>query len=214
MIKVLYSANQHSDNHYTQITTPYSTGIRTVANIGYVRVSSVQQNNERQLDGIQLDRVFTEAASGKNAEREQLKAMIAYVREGDVIHCHELSRLGRSVKDTLNIIDEIKAKGASVVFHKEGITAGAEETAASKMMLNVFAAVAQMEREMMLERQAEGIAAAKAAGRIVGRGNGKDVDRVGIVSALAAGGSIRRIAADFNVSTQTVQRIKHEQTEG
>ncbi|OSK87596.1 recombinase family protein [Escherichia coli] len=185
-----------------------------MSSIGYVRVSSIQQNNERQLVGVELDRVFTETASGKNAEREQLKAMLDYVREGDVVHCHELSRLGRSVLDTLSIIEAIKAKGASVHFHKEGITAGAEETAASKMMLNVFAAVAQMEREYMLERQAEGYAAAKAAGRIAKRGNGKSVDRVGIVSALAAGASIRQIAKDFEVSTQTVQRIKKEQEQG
>ncbi|EGN0091370.1 recombinase family protein [Salmonella enterica subsp. enterica serovar Newport] len=182
-----------------------------MANIGYVRVSSVQQNNERQLEGVALDKVFTETASGKNAEREQLNAMLGYVREGDVIHCHELSRLGRNTKDLLSIIDAVKAKGASVKFHKEGITAGAEETAATKMMLTVFAAVATMEREMMLERQAEGYAAAKAAGRRGTRGNGKEINRVGIVSALAAGESIRKTAAAFNVSTQTVQRIKQEQ---
>lgn len=181
-----------------------------MANIGYIRVSSVQQNNERQLEGVELDRVFTETASGKNAEREQLKAMIEYVREGDVIHCHELSRLGRSVKDTLTIIDEIKAKGASVIFHKEGITAGAEETAASKMMLNVFAAVAQMEREYMLERQAEGYQAAKAAGRISGRGKGRHIDREAIAEALKAGGSVRKTAEQFNVSPFTVQQIKKE----
>ncbi|ECE7034317.1 recombinase family protein [Salmonella enterica subsp. enterica] len=182
-----------------------------MANIGYVRVSSVQQNDERQLDGIQLDKVFTEKCSGKNADREQLKAMIEYVREGDVIHCHELSRLGRNVKDLLNIIDTVKEKGASIEFHKERLTAGANENAVSRMMLNVLASVAQMEREMMLERQAEGYAAAKAAGRKGARGNGKEVDRVGIVSALAAGESIRKTAAQFGVSTQTVQRIKKEQ---
>lgn len=181
-----------------------------MANVGYVRVSSVQQNNERQLVGVELDKVFTETASGKNAEREQLNAMLAYVREGDVVHCHELSRLGRNVQDVLTIIEALKAKGVSVRFHKEGITAGAEETAASRMMLNVFAAVAQMEREFMLERQAEGYAAAKAAGRISARGNGKSVDRVGIVSAIAAGGSVRSVAKDFGVSTQTVSRIKKE----
>ena len=78
-------------------------------------------------------------------------------------------------------------------------------------MLTVLAAVAQMEREMMLERQREGIAAAKAAGRIAKRGNGKAIDRAGIVAALANGGSIRSVAKDFSVSTQTVQRIKKEQ---
>ncbi|WP_250692097.1 recombinase family protein, partial [Escherichia coli] len=84
---------------------------------GYVRVSSVQQNNERQLEGVELDRVFTETASGKNADRPQLNAMLEYVREGDVIHVHELSRLGRNVRDLLTIIDAVKAKGASVNFH-------------------------------------------------------------------------------------------------
>ncbi|ELY2922581.1 recombinase family protein [Cronobacter sakazakii] len=182
-----------------------------MANIGYVRVSSVQQNDERQLEGVKLDKVFTEKVSGKNAEREQLIAMLDYVREGDVIHCHELSRLGRNVKDLLNIIDTVKAKGASIEFHKERLTAGSNENAVSRMMLNVLASVAQMEREMMLERQAEGYAAAKAAGRKGARGNGKEIDRVGIVSALAAGESIRKTAAQFGVSTQTVQRIKAEQ---
>lgn len=185
-----------------------------MANVGYVRVSSVQQNTERQLDGVELDKCFTEKVSGKNAEREQLKAMMAYVREGDVVHCHELSRLGRNTKDLLNIIDELKEKGVSVRFHKEGFTVGQESNAVGQMMLTVLSGVAQMEREMMLERQAEGYAAAKAAGRVVGRGNGKSIDRVGIVSALAAGASIRTIAKDFNVSTQTVQRIKREQEQG
>lgn len=182
-----------------------------MSNIGYVRVSTAHQNTERQLDGVELDKVFTETVSGKNADREQLKAMLAYVREGDVIHCHELSRLGRNTADMLNIIDQVKAKGASIKFHKEGMTAGANENAAGRLMLTVLAGVAQMEREMMLERQAEGYAAAKAAGRIAKRGHGKNIDRVGIVSALAAGGSIRTIAKDFNVGISTVQRIKKEQ---
>lgn len=182
-----------------------------MANVGYVRVSSIQQNTERQLADIPLDKVFTEKASGKNAEREQLNALLNYVREGDTVHVHELSRLGRNVRDLLTIIEELKEKGASIHFHKERLVAGADEDAVSRMMLNVLASVAQMEREMMLERQAEGYAAAKAAGRIVGRGNGKAVDRIGIVSALAGGGSIRQVAKDFGISTQTVQRIKKEQ---
>lgn len=182
-----------------------------MAQVGYVRVSSVQQNTERQLDGMTLDKVFSEKVSGKNTDREQLKAMMAYVREGDTVHVHELSRLGRNVKDLLSIIDQLKEKGVTVQFHKERLTVGAESNAISNMMLNVLSSVAQMEREMMLERQAEGIAAAKAAGRMVGRGNSKSVNRTGIASALAAGGSVRRVAADYGVSTQTVQRIKKEQ---
>ena len=183
-----------------------------MANIGYVRVSTDKQYTERQLDGVKLDEKYEEKVSGKNANRPKLQEMIAYVRKGDVIHVHSLDRLGRNIRDVLDIIEQVKNKGASIKFYKEDITAGAEANAASNMMLNIFAAVSQMERELMLERQAEGYAAAKAAGRKGARGNGTAVDRVGIVSALAAGQSIRTIAKEFNVSTSTVQRIKTEQT--
>ncbi|WP_202308378.1 recombinase family protein [Dryocola clanedunensis] len=182
-----------------------------MANIGYVRVSTDKQYTERQLDSMKLDREFTEKVSGKNTNCPELLAMLRYVREGDVIHVHSLDRLGLDLQDVVNIIEQAKAKGASVQFHKEGITAGAEANAASSLMLNIFAAMSQMEREMMLERQAEGYAAAKAPGRKGARGNGASVDRVGTVSALAAGASIRTIAKDFNVSTSTAQRIKAEQ---
>ncbi|EGA8148559.1 recombinase family protein [Salmonella enterica] len=181
-----------------------------MANVGYIRVSSVQQNTERQLDGVELDKVFSEKLSGKNTERPQLKAMIDYVREGDTVHVHELSRLGRNVKDLLSIIDTLKEKGVSVHFHKERLTTGAESNAISNMMLNVLSSVAQMEREMMLERQAEGYAAAKAAGRVVGRGNQKNIDRAAIIADLAAGKSLRLTAKDNGVSLNTVYRVQQE----
>lgn len=182
-----------------------------MANIGYIRVSTGKQNTERQLDGVTLDKDFKDKLSGKNANRPGLQEMLSYVREGDVIHVHSLDRLGRNIRDLLDIIEQVENKGASIKFHKEGITAGAEANAANTMMINVFAAVSQMERDMMLERQAEGYLAAKAAGRKGARGNGAAVNRVGIVSALVAGQSIRTIAKDFKVSTSTVQRIKAEQ---
>ncbi|EIP7609957.1 recombinase family protein [Salmonella enterica] len=181
-----------------------------MSNVGYIRVSTTQQNTDRQLHGTELDKVFVEKVSGKNIEREQLKAMLAYVREGDTVHCHEVSRLGRNTRDVLNVIHQLKDKGVVVKFHKEGLTVG-DNNPMGEMMLTMMAGFAQMEREMMLERQAEAYAVAKAAGKQIGRGNGKAVDRVGIVSALAAGGSIRQVAKDFAVSTQTVQRIKKEQ---
>ncbi len=181
-----------------------------MANVGYIRVSSVQQNTERQLEGVTLDKVFTEKASGKNTDRPQLKAMLEYVREGDVIHCHELSRLGRNVKDLLTIIEAVREKGASIDFHKERLTAGANENAVSRMMLGVLASVAQMEREMMLERQAEGYAAAKAAGKVTGRGNSKSIDRTAIIADLQQGKSLRLTAKDNGVSLNTVYRIQQE----
>lgn len=182
-----------------------------MSNIGYVRVSTVQQNTDRQLAGVDLDRVFEEKISGASMDRPELKAMMDYVREGDTVHVHELSRLGRNVKDVLTIVDAVKEKGASIRFHKEGITVGEEGAGVmGNFMLNILASVAEMERVMMLERQREGYEAAKAAGRITGRGNGKAVDRAGIKAAIDAGASVRAVAAQFGVSTNTVFRIKKE----
>lgn len=180
-----------------------------MANVGYIRVSTVQQNTERQLAGVQLDKVFTDKLSGKDTERPALAALMDYVREGDTVHVHELSRLGRSTADMLALIEQFTAKGVVVQFHKEGLNT-ASNNAMGRMMLTVIAAVAQAEREMMLERQQEGYAAARAAGRVPARGNGKAVDRAGILKALQEGGSIRSVAEYFKVSTQTVQRIKKE----
>ncbi|MCS5736393.1 UNVERIFIED_CONTAM: recombinase family protein [Kocuria sp. CPCC 205274] len=185
-----------------------------MANVGYIRVSSVQQHTDRQLVGVALDKVFTEKLSGKDMNRPELKAMLDYVREGDVIHVHELSRLGRSTVDVLSIIDTVKEKGASIQFHKEGLTVGAEQTAMGEMMITVMAAVATAERKMLLERQAEGYAAAKAAGRIAKRGHGKAVDRAAIIADLMATKSIRQTAKDNNVGVSTVQRIKAELEQG
>lgn len=181
-----------------------------MANVGYVRVSSIQQNDERQLEGVVLDKAFAEKVSGKNTDRPQLKAMLAYVREGDTVHVHELSRLGRNTKDLLEILDTLKDKGVIVKFHKEGLTVGGKSNAVGNLMVTVLSGVAQMEREMMLERQAEGYAAAKAAGRVVGRGNSKNIDRAAIIADLQQGKSLRVTAKDNGVSLNTVYRVQQE----
>ena len=186
-----------------------------MAHIAYVRVSSIQQNTERQQDGlaktgITFDKTYIEKASGKSIEgRDEFKAMMDYAREGDTIHCYEISRFGRKASETLTAIDALKAKGVLIHFIKEGVTVG-NGTKGGELLVTIFAGVAEMEREQMLERQREGYQAAKAAGRIVGRGNSPKVPRAEIVAALAAGGSVRQVAADYEVSTNTVSRIKKE----
>lgn len=183
-----------------------------MAHIAYIRVSSIQQNTERQLadTGITFDKTFTEKESGKSTEgREAFRAMMDYVREGDTIHVHEISRLARNTADLLATVETLNKRGVRIQFHKEGITTG-DNSPAGNFMLSTLAGVAQMEREMMLQRQREGYEAAKAAGRIVGRGNGKATPRAEIVAALAAGGSVRQVAKDWGVSTNTVSRIKKE----
>ncbi|HGS7621898.1 TPA: recombinase family protein [Klebsiella variicola subsp. variicola] len=180
-----------------------------MANIGYIRVSSIQQNTERQLAGLELDKVFEEKASGKNIEREQFKAMMDYVREGDTLHVHSIDRLCRKTSDLLATVEELTKRGVIVQFHKEGFKTG-KESAFGNFMLTVLAGVAQMEREFMLERQREGYEAAKQAGRIAGRGKSSTIDRRAVRGDLQSGMSIRKTAEKHGISTQTVMKIKSE----
>ena len=176
-----------------------------MANIGYIRVSSIQQNTERQLAGLALDKVFEEKASGKNIEREQFKAMMDYVREGDTLHVHSIDRLCRKTSDLLATVEELTKRGVIVQFHKEGFKTG-KESAFGNFMLTVLAGVAQMEREFMLERQREGYEAAKQAGRR----KSSTIDRRAVRGDLQSGMSIRKTAEKHGISTQTVMKIKSE----
>ena len=139
-----------------------------MARIGYVRVSTVHQNTQRQEYAMptDLDKVFTDKASGKNTDRPQFQAMLDYVREGDTLYIESISRLGRSTKDLLNIIDTLTDKGVTLISHKEKIDT---DTPAGKFMLTVFAALSQLEREQLKQRQREGIEIAKAQGKYTGR---------------------------------------------
>lgn len=133
--------------------------------VGYVRVSTVEQNEERQvlaMEKLGVDKVFVDKASGKNTKREKLDEMLRFVREGDVLYVSEFSRLARSTKDLLAIVEQLSAKGVDIVSLKENIDT---TTASGRMMLTVVAAIAQFEREIMLERQREGIEVAKKAGK-------------------------------------------------
>jgi len=142
-------------------------GSDDMANIKYVRVSTKEQNEARQLhDSNNYDKLYIEKASGKNTNREQLKTMLAYVREGDTLTVESYSRLARNTHDLLEIIEQLNAKGVTLISQKEGINTS---TAAGKLMLTIFAGLAQFERECLLERQAEGIAVAKAQGKQIGR---------------------------------------------
>ena len=138
-------------------------------NIAYVRVSTIEQNEARQLEGLQkhnIDKWFTEKVSAKDTNRPQLKAMLDYAREGDTIFIHDFSRLARSTKDLLDIVEKLKAKGIHLVSNKENIDTS---TASGKLMLTMIGAINEFERQNLLERQKEGIAIAKKAGKFKGR---------------------------------------------
>ena len=139
--------------------------------VGYIRVSTVDQSTARQLDGVHLDKTFEEKISGKSMDRPKLKECLAYLREGDTLHVHEISRLARSMTDLRNIVDGLAARGVTVVFHKENMRFdGGTETSTGRLLFNIMAAFAEFERDLIRERQAEGIAKAKAAGVYAGHG--------------------------------------------
>lgn len=137
--------------------------------VGYVRVSTDDQNTARQevlMETLGVTKVFVDHASGKNTARPELQKMLAFVREGDTVIVESYSRLARSTRDLLDIVEVLKEKGVEFISRKESIDTS---TPAGKMMLTFFAAIAEFEREVLLERQREGIREAKKNGAYRGR---------------------------------------------
>lgn len=140
-----------------------------MAKIGYMRVSTLDQNLDRQkiaLGEIGMDKCFTEKLSGKNTDRPQLKKMLEYVREGDTLYIESISRLARSTRDLLSIVEQLQDKKVELVSLKESIDTN---TPQGRFVLTIFAALAELERESTLQRQQEGIAAARINGKTFGR---------------------------------------------
>ncbi len=140
-----------------------------MANIAYIRVSTIEQNEGRQLEMMKpynIDETFIEKLSGKDMDRPQLKAMIKFARKKDTVYVESFSRLARNTIDLLKLIEEMNDKEIKVVSLKEGLDSS---TANGKLMLTMLGAIATFERDNMLERQREGIALAKAEGKYKGR---------------------------------------------
>lgn len=138
-------------------------------NIAYVRVSTVEQNEARQIEGLKkynIEKWFTEKVSAKNTNRPELQTMLEFAREGDTIFIHDFSRLARNTKDLLDIVEQLDSKGITLVSNKENIDTS---TATGKLMLTMIGAIAEFERANLLERQKEGIAIAKKEGKFKGR---------------------------------------------
>jgi DNA invertase Pin-like site-specific DNA recombinase len=180
--------------------------------IGYVRVSSVDQNDARQLDGVELDKVFTDKASGKDVNRPQLAAMLDFVREGDHIFVHSMDRLSRSLRDLQEVVEKLTAKGITISFKKENLTfqppgadGDAHRMAYSMFMLQLLGSVAQFERALIRERQREGIAIAKKEKRYKGRKPALSKSDVENLKELALNGVSKvDLAKKFNISRASV----------
>ena len=194
--------------------------------IGYIRTSSEDQNTARQLDGVPLDKVFSEKLSGKNRDRPQLQACLEFLREGDTLIVHSLDRLGRNVRDLLDIVEELTAKGVTVSFLHPALSfTGENDSPINKLLFLMLAGFADMERNLIRERAREGIAIAKRcvtcgktrdehgrqshqfASKYTGRvpairaGNGKLAE---LQSLIAKGTSVAEMARQLGVSRQTI----------
>ena len=173
--------------------------------VGYIRVSSLDQNSARQLDGIHTDKTFTDKASGKDTQRPQLQALLEFVRTGDTVLVHSMDRLARSLGDLEAIVKGLTAKGVSVSFVTQGMTFTGDDSPMNTLMLQLLGAVGQFERSLILERQREGIAIAKAKGDYKGRKASLDVDGVAKLHTMVAQGIPKaQIAVTLGVSRTTL----------
>ncbi|NDK90408.1 recombinase family protein [Gordonia desulfuricans] len=176
--------------------------------VGYVRVSTAEQNEARQLDDVELDRVFTDKASGRDRQRPELEKLLDFVRDGDTVYVHSLDRLGRNVDDLRDLITELTGQGVEVRIVKQGLTFTSDDTSPmNRLMLTMLGAFAEFELAMIRERQAEGIAKAKAAGKYRGRNAALTPEQVEEIAQRHAGGAgegITALATEYGVSRQTV----------
>jgi DNA invertase Pin-like site-specific DNA recombinase len=176
--------------------------------IAYVRVSTIEQNEERQIEGLQkhnIDKWFVEKVSGKDTNRTELQTMLDVAKAGDTIYVHDFSRLARSTKDLLAIVEMLTEREINLVSNKENIDTS---TPAGKLMLTVLAAIYEFERTNMLERQAEGIEIAKRENKYANCGRKKtDCDSAKAISLIEQGYTKTEIAKILGVSRPTLNRI-------
>ena len=175
--------------------------------VGYLRVSTLDQNEVRQLEGLDLDRTFTDKASGKDSKRPQLEHLLSFVREGDTVLCHSMDRLARNLDDLRRIVMGLTERGVHVIFVKENLTFTGEDSPMANLLLSVMGAFAQFERELIRERQREGIAIAKREGKYTGRKPSLTIERVAeLRRRVGQGDSKASLALEFGISRDTLFR--------
>lgn len=173
--------------------------------IGYVRVSSFDQNPERQLEQVQVDKVFTDKASGKDTQRPELDALLSFVRDGDTVVVHSMDRLARNLDDLRRLVQKLTKRGVRIEFAKECLTFTGEYSPMANLMLSVMGAFAEFERALIRERQREGIALAKQRGAY--RGRKKSLSEPQIVELkrrITEGEQKAALARDYGISRETL----------
>jgi DNA invertase Pin-like site-specific DNA recombinase len=163
------------------------------------------QNTARQLEGIQLDRIFEDKASGKSTEaRPELEAMLKHVRDGDTLVCHSMDRLARNLEDLRRMVMQLTKRGVRVEFVKECLVFSGEDNAMSKLMLTIMGAFGEFERELILERVREGVAIAKAKGLYKGRKAKLSAEMAETLRKRAATENKTKLAKEFGLSRETL----------
>jgi DNA invertase Pin-like site-specific DNA recombinase len=179
--------------------------------IGYIRVSSFDQNPERQLDQVAVARVFTDKASGKDTARPQLEALLGFVRQGDTVLVHSMDRLARNLDDLRRVVQGLTARGVRIEFVKEHLVFTGEDSPMANLMLSVMGAFAEFERALIRERQREGISLAKQRGAYRGRKPSLDADQIkDMKRRIQLGESKARVARDLGISRETVYQYLRE----
>ena len=183
-------------------------------NIGYIRVSSAEQNTERQLDGLDMNRIFTDKVSGKSVDRPALQEMLRFVREGDHLFVHSMDRLARNLIDLRQMVQDLTAKGVRITFVKENLVFNGDDAAMSVLLLSVMGAVAEFERAILRERQAEGIRIAKQKGVYKGRKASLTNDQMAeIQEKIAAGIPKAKVAREYKCSRETLYKYLRPQSD-
>ena len=173
--------------------------------IGYRRVSTFDQNESRQLENLTLDKIFTDKASGKNTERHQLNEMLSFIREGDTVYVHSMDRLARNLDDLRKLVKELIGRSIDVTFVKEGLTFNNQDSPMSNLLLSVMGAFAEFERELIKERQREGIELAKKRGVYKGRKKAlTEIQIAELISRIEEGENKTALAKELNISRQTL----------
>jgi DNA invertase Pin-like site-specific DNA recombinase len=173
--------------------------------IGYIRVSTLDQHVDRQLEGIEVDKTFIDKASGKDTKRPQLELLMSFVRTGDTVIVHSMDRLARNLDDLRRIVQTLTARGVRIEFVKEHLSFTGDDSPMASLMLSVMGAFAEFERALINERQREGIALAKQRG--VYKGRKKSLSKAAVTELrqrITTGISKAQVAREFGISRQTL----------
>jgi len=173
--------------------------------IGYIRVSSADQNPDRQLEGIQLDRTFIDKASAKDVNRPELNSLLSFIREGDTLLVHSMDRLARNLNDLRDLVKELTDRGIKVEFVKEKLVFSGEDSPMAILLLSVMGSFAEFERSLLKERQKEGIALAKQRGAYRGRKKVLTPEQVNTLKQRVSQGERKTdLAKEFAISRETL----------